>query len=142
MKKTLIIIALSSFFTNCVRESEPKKFCYLFINDTDRSVVMEQYRINSAGAFLENTYVKNGVGVLAESCKTDVRIPTVTEAYRVDSIVVMFDNLRKLSYRIAQEEQGFVADSIFFSDEWEDDPSNNNFYWRFTEEDYENAEPY
>ena len=141
IKRILIVIIISSFFINCIRESEEQTHCFLFINDSERSILMEQYRINSAGAFLENTFEKSGSGVLSESCRTHFRMPTVTEVYRVDSIIVKFDDSRRLTFTTSLG-QNQTTDSIFYVDKWEDDRDNNNFYWRFTEEDFQNAEPF
>lgn len=141
MRNIIFIITICILTLACQRESDEIKVCYSFINDTSRNMKMETYRYNSAGAFLQQEYEIDGAGTLAVLCDTDFRMPSIINLYEADSLVVKFDNNKMKSYTGSQG-QNQVIDDIFFVDQWENELGSNNFFWRFTEDDYNNAVPY
>lgn len=136
--RTLILFLI--LILSCNREVEVTD-CYVFTNQTSRALKMETYRYYSSGAFLQEEYEIANSGVLIEKCVSSMARTFVTDAYRADSIIVKFDNSRRLVY-LSSVASPTGNDSVFFADFWEQEPGTNNFFWRFTEEDYNNAIPY
>ncbi|PQJ20401.1 hypothetical protein [Nonlabens tegetincola] len=137
MKKLLLIALL---FLSCVRHEDERDTCYSFINGTDRNVNLELYSFNS-GQFVSliDSFSINGMGLIDQKCDNSLRILSPVNVYRFDSVIVKFDNLKKLTYLRRFEGQD---DEFFFSSYYERDGNSRNFSYTFTEEDYNNAIPF
>ncbi len=129
---------------SCTREPDENfNTCYKFVNETDRLIQLEFYDYQNCGDFVFNVgdFSNRGVGLLSEKCKKDNFIPGPTSIHGFDSIIVKFDNSKRLIYLWnCSENPDSIYDPNFY--ELQRDGNSYNFIWSFTEEDFQNAEPY
>ena len=139
MSKLICFILLAATFS-CVKEAELRTTYYSFENQTDKDLVVEFWNYNS-GQFvsLQDRFTQNGKGVFANKCVSDNSIPGPKEIYAGDSIIIKFNNEKKLTYLWNFSN---TDDPIFFSGSYRREPGTNNFFWDVTEEDFNNAVPY
>ncbi|AGC76560.1 hypothetical protein LX97_01220 [Nonlabens dokdonensis] len=139
--KYIIQILVIFFVSFCTRTEDEKATCYSFLNGTNKEVQLELYNYNGNRITIEiGTYLSSGPGLLVNKCKESLDVPGPVSVYRFDSIVVKFDNTKKLTFlgRLSQD----VPDPLFFEDSYQRDGNSLNFSYTFTEEDYNNAVPY
>ena len=98
MKKCLaycIILILSS----CTREPEKQETCYSYINQTEYNVTLELYSYNSGQAVTNIGFYKvNAKGLSVKKCRNAVEIPGPVTVFQADSIVVKFNDEKRLNY--------------------------------------------
>lgn len=95
-----LLVILLVFFVACDPDEEQQRTtCYSYINNSNQEIVMEMYDYNS-GQFLTEigTFVKSENGVIVERCKTERDVLGPTNLYKFDSIVVKFNNSKKITY--------------------------------------------
>jgi hypothetical protein len=139
MKIIISLIALF-MFSGCVNE-DLITTCYAFENQTNENLVLEFWSYNSGQAVtVRDIFNQNGKGVFAKKCiANDTRLAGPVQIYQGDSIVLKFNNNKKLTYLL---NFGDTDDPIFFSGNYRREEGTNNFFWDVTEEDFNNAEPY
>ncbi len=149
MKKILLLIPLFTLF-NCGPEAEKFERQYLIENNSNKNIRINFYLmfepVNSysdidlnQGEILNGTRFEFSRPV---SKKPDYTGPRLS--FKSDSAVVIFDNQRKLStYLISDMEATFSepkSRNIFRHGNYEA-LGNDQFLFKITEEDYENATP-
>lgn len=139
-----LIIMVLFILTSCIREPEENlTTCYSYFNETERLITLEFYDYQNCGDFITEIgiYNKNGSGLIEQRCKMDDFVPGPVNLYRFDSIVVKFDHAKKLTYlfRCLQNPDS-IYDGNFY--ELNQEGNNYNLIWRFTEDDYNNAQPF
>ena len=137
MKKLSILILL--IIASCDPDQEDRTTCYSYINNSNQDIVLEMYDYNSGQFITEiGTFSLQENGLIVERCKTERDVPGPTNLYRFDSIVVKFNNIKKLTYlfRLGQN-----PDPIFDGNEYDLEQVGNTFNlsWKLTEEDFNNA---
>lgn len=140
MKKLLILLSLV-LIISCDPDQEDKTTCYSYLNGTNRDVKLEFYDYNSGQFVTEiGIYDKNGIGLLTNFCKSSRRALGPVSVIRMDSIVVKFDNNKRLVYLKENDLGG--PDLLYHTDDYQRDGNSLNFSYTFTEEDYNDAIPY
>jgi hypothetical protein len=136
--KKLISLFFLVIICSCVREDETTT-CYSYLNGTSHNIKLEFYSFtNSANGNLTNSFEKNGEGLIIKKCAADMGISFPYEVYKYDSVIVKFNDVRKLTYTISND-----SDSHFFSPSFlQRDGNSFNHTYEFTEEDFNNADPY
>lgn len=138
--RNLIILFVLFIFCSCVKENDLRTTCYSFENMTNKNIVLEFYSYNSGQAVtVRDIFTQNGKGVFAKKCLTDNRFAGPVETYEGDSIVIKFNNNKKLIYLL---NFGDTNEPIFTSGGYRREEGTNNFFFDITEEDFNNAEPY
>ena len=131
---------MATIIFSCVREDELRTTCYSFENKTDENLVLEFWSYNIGQAVtLKDIFTQNGKGVFAKKCDRDNRLLAPITIYVGDSIVLKFNNNRKLTYLF---NLGDTDESIFFSGGYRREKGTNNFFWDVTKEDFQRAEPH
>jgi hypothetical protein len=138
--KNLIMLFALIIISSCVREPDLRTTCYAFENQTDENLVLEFWSYNSGQAVtVRDIFTQNGKGVFAKKCETDNRLAGPVQVYRGDSIVMKFNDNRKLTYLFNFSD---TDEPIFSSNGYRREEGTNNFFWDVTEEDFNNAEPF
>ena len=135
--KAITTVIFAILISSCVREDE-KTTCYSYINGTDKNIQLEFYSFNNPNDDLIGSFEKNGEGLIVEKCATDMGSSAPFEVFKYDSVIVKFNDMRRLSYSISNS-----ADrNFFFNSFFEQRGSSSNYFYEFTEEDFNNAVPY
>ncbi|WP_167342644.1 hypothetical protein [Nonlabens sp. SY33080] len=137
----IIFFIIVLFLFSCDPGDEDRQSCYSFINGIDRDVVLEFYSYNSGQNISTiGTYSLNGMGLLNNFCKSSRRALGPVSVIRMDSIIVKFDNTKKITY-LKVNELGF-ADFLYHVNDYTKEGETFNYSYTFTEEDYNNAIPF
>ena len=118
---------------SCVRDEQEQR-CFNLVNSTNREINFKLFN-NSDDLILE--FERAAEGLFNRSCASSLGSVLVTDVYPGDSIVVEFDQQRRLIFAQGQDNPRNI---IFFVNEWIKDGSDS--FWYFTEEDFNNAEPF
>lgn len=133
-KMRYIIIIFLVFATSCVREDE-STVCYSYTNATLNKINMEFYSSN--GTLLEEIE-KNGIGLITKKCYSEMGFVTPRNVVEFDSVIVKFNDARKLTFSTSSG----ANQQIFLLDFYQREGETLNFNYIFTEEDFNNAEPF
>lgn len=138
--KYLYLIFAILITVSCDPDEEDRITCYSYINGTDKEVTLEFYNYNGGRLITEiGTYSSDALELITSQCKSKRDVPGPVNFFRFDSIVVKFDNNRKLTY-LWRFGQG--GDAIFYGDSYQRDGESSNFSYTFTDIDYNNSEPF
>ena len=118
---------------SCVRDEQEQR-CFNLVNSTNREINFKLFN-NSNDLILE--FERSAEGLLDRSCSSSLGSVLVTDVYPGDSIVVEFDQQRRLIFAQGQDNR---RNRIFFVNEWVKEGSDS--FWYFTEEDFDDAEPF
>lgn len=139
--KYLYLIFIIFIAESCDPNDDNKNSCFAFLNGTDNDITLELYSYNAGRSITEiGNYGISGVGLLTNFCKSSRRALGPVSVIRMDSIVVKFDNNRKLTF-LSDFAQG-SPDLLYNTDDYQRDGTSLNFSYTFTEEDYNNAVPF
>lgn len=139
MNKLFLTLFLIFVTTGCVREINSDT-CYILINETDFDIVVEIYNRDNNGdgnRSLREELSTNAQGIFYSKCSSGRGLQEAEFFFKSDSIVVKFDDQRRL---ISLSQTGIPDTGLFISSFYS--LLDGTFTKTFTQQDYDNAEPF
>ena len=134
-------------FLGCGLEAERNERRYIIENDTSKTIELFVFSIIDSGPVIINLRdrgddVSKSV-IQTAPFKDDYDISYVSQAYSVDSMVIVFDKTNFLNYTYDISENTFsspLGRNIIRPENYTD-IGNGNFLYKITQEDFERSEP-
>lgn len=149
MKKLFLFILFLAFY-NCGPEAEKFGRNYSIENTSNHIVELDFYSSTTPQTDLTNIILERNEIIAGKRFEFSRPVSTNSDytgpqnSFLSDSVVIIFDNQRKLSTYLISDMEGTFSEpelrNLFRHGNYED-IGNENFLFRITEEDFENATP-
>jgi len=141
MKKSVFLIVISFFLTGCPEEIRNDRY-YILENNSNHELVLKFYFQGSLLEYLTTALSENENYSGQISYQNEDVFSFPSNAFKADSIVIDFDNLKRGTYAIDFLNASFsepLNRNVFRHENFEH-IGNDNFLFSITEEDYNRAE--